>query len=106
MSEYIPDRWVVLEFFSEVGGKIRKVFSGNYGGFAGSDSWKLNSGITKVEEFDNRYEFHGETGSVYICMKRSYGMSLYMMGVLQGWRNSPEYGSMFTVSIVEGYDNE
>jgi hypothetical protein len=105
MSTYTPDRWVVLEMNSEHG-KIQKVFAGWYGGFTGSDSWKLNSGITKVEEFEDRYEFVGETGSVYICYKTCYGMSLYMAGVLMGWRSAEEYGSKFTIGIVEGYDHE
>lgn len=105
MSEYTPDCWVVLEMNSEYG-KIQKVFSGNYGGYLGSDTWKLNSGIVKVNKFDDRYEFVGETGSVYVCYKTCYGMSLYMAGVLARWRSAEEYGSKFTIGIVEGYEHE
>lgn len=83
---YSPDRWVVIEINSEKHGKIRKVFAGWYGGFTSGDAWKLNSGITKVEQDGNFWRFTGESGSVYECHKDMHGMSGYMGGVLQGWQ--------------------
>ena len=43
-----PDKWVVLKIEHE-GNIIYKVFASWYGGYLGSDSWKLNSGIKDIE---------------------------------------------------------
>ena len=84
MSDYCPDRWVVLEFKS--GDLItRKVFGGWYGGYTGGDSWKLNSGITEVRVKDGVYEFDGYSGSTYVCHENNHGMSGFQMGILAGW---------------------
>ena len=48
MSTYTPDLWVILEFKEKDSEEVnRKVLASWYGGYAGSDSWKLSSGITK-----------------------------------------------------------
>jgi hypothetical protein len=85
MSQYTPDRWVVLEFNHPERGVFRKLFAGWYGGWAGSDSWKLNSGITAVRIEDGIYEFDGYSGSTYRCHSSGHGMSGYMAQVLSGW---------------------
>ena len=64
MSEYNPDKWVMVKF--NVNGKpIHKILASWYGGYAKGDSWKLNSGVTKIEEDGQLYRFHGSSGSVY-----------------------------------------
>ena len=63
MSDYSPDRWQVVSLVNEEGERIDKVFGSWYGGYAGSDSWKLSSGITKVVEHDKHYEVHNVSGS-------------------------------------------
>ena len=82
MSDYTPDRWVVLEMSSDKQEPVLKVFAGWYGGFAGSDSWKLNSGITAVKETNDYFFFDGSSGSCYSCRKGSYGTNMYGQGVL------------------------
>jgi hypothetical protein len=83
--EYRPDCWVVFRVDNpELEKPIYKVFGGWYGGFANGDSWKINSGITKAEEDENCYYFHGASGSVYVVHKQGYKMSSYMMSV---WGN-------------------
>jgi hypothetical protein len=39
MSEYTPDKWVVIKINSDKYPSIHKVFACWYGGWAGSDSW-------------------------------------------------------------------
>lgn len=88
MSEYNPDRWVVLRMTTPKY-VLYKVFAGWYGGFAQGDNWKLNSGITKVEQReDGCLLFHGYSGSVYVCHPNNYGMSGYMTSVLDSFQNS------------------
>lgn len=84
MSQYNPDKWVVLKF-NHNGKEIYKVLASWYGGYASGDSWKLNSGVTKIEVDGDLYHFHGSSGSVYICHKKAYGMSSYTMGILSSF---------------------
>ena len=76
---YRPDKWVVVKISDK---NLYKVFACWYGGYAGSDSWKLNSGITKVTLEGNVYSFEGSSGSVYYCHKDIYGTNMYGGSVL------------------------
>jgi len=79
MSDYYPDRWVVVKIGEE---NLYKVFACWYGGYARGDSWKLNSGITRVGKEGDVYGFEGSSGSTYYCHKDSYGTNFYGGGVL------------------------
>jgi hypothetical protein len=82
MSEYCPDKWVVVKISGAESNPVYKVFACWYGGYLGSDSWKLNSGITMATLEGNIYSFEGSSGSVYECHKDSYGTNGYGQGVL------------------------
>ena len=82
MSDYRPDKWVVVRITGADSPPIHKVFACWYGGFADGDSWKLNSGITKATLDGNVYSFEGSSGSVYECHKDIYGTNMYGHGVL------------------------
>lgn len=84
MNTYEPEKWVIIEISTGTN-IVQKVFCGNYGGYTGSDTWKLNSGNVSETEFPDRWEFTGANGSVYICYKHCYGMSNYMFGIFKGW---------------------
>lgn len=88
---YTPDVWVVIEFTTPQE-TFRKVFAGWYGGFAGSNSWKLNSGITKTRKVGDWWEFEGHSGSVYRCHPNNYHMSGLMQGIYSNWvKNAEEH---------------
>ena len=78
---YTPDKWLLVK----INGKDPhyRVFASWYGGYLGSDSWRMNSGITSVREDDDYYIFVGSSGSEYHCHKRAHGISGYGAGVLQ-----------------------
>jgi hypothetical protein len=76
-----PDKWVVVKI-GEGEDMIYKVFASWYGGYLDGDSWKMNSGITKIEETEKSFLFHGSSGSIYECNKNSYGVNSYTGGVL------------------------
>lgn len=82
MSQYFPDKWVVVKISKPDTTAIHKVFASWYGGYAGSDSWKLNSGITRAMLDGNVYLFDGSSGSVYYCNRECYGLSSYGNSVL------------------------
>ena len=80
---YYPDRYLVVKITN--GDKFHyRVFASWYGGFAGSDSWKMNSGIESVVFENDVYKFLGSSGSVYCCHRETWGYSSYSLGVLSG----------------------
>jgi hypothetical protein len=81
-NEYVPDKWLVIKIEGKYVPLTYKVFACWYGGYLNGDSWKLNSGITKVTEEDDCYLFEGYSGSVYKCRENSYGLNMYGHGVL------------------------
>jgi hypothetical protein len=86
MSNYAPDRWVVVKIVTATK-CLYKVFATWSGGYASSDSWQMNSGITHATLVDNRWEFAGYSGSVYSCRKDTYGNNGYGATVLQNFIN-------------------
>lgn len=87
-----PDKFVVLKI-----GDIYKVFASFYGGYLGSDSWKLNSGIQSINIYEDDYiDFIGYSGSIYRCVIGCYGTSMYSQGVLN---NIIEVGKKNNVEI-------
>lgn len=93
-NSYHPDKWVVLVFSQADGVTYRKVFASWYGGFAGSDSWKLSSVIEHVEDIGDTLEFHCCSGSTYYCNKKSYGMSAYSTSVYNYWVSEVKTATM------------
>lgn len=67
MSKYIPDAWVLVEINSKEYGKIRKILAGWYGGYCGSDEWKLSSGNLAEYTENGFIVFPQESGSFYYC---------------------------------------
>ena len=77
----IPDKWVVIEVVSDKT-KLHRVFACWFGGWAGADSWQLNSGIVGVDDQSKYFDFEGHSGSVYRCHKDNHGLHLYGSSVL------------------------
>lgn len=74
-----PERWVIIKLPND----NYKVFGTWAGGYLDRDIWKLNSGISKVEQDENFYYFIGFSGSCYKCHKKGYGIATsYLLGVL------------------------
>ena len=81
-SQNTPDVWVVVEFTgTKVPETYRRVLAGWYGGYAGSDSWKMSSGITETIEHPDYWDFKNTSGSVYRCYKNSEKFSGLTMGI-------------------------
>jgi hypothetical protein len=86
VTEYTPNKWVVVDF-----GSHYRVFGTWSGGYLDGDSWRLNSGIAKVTESGDTLEFRGSSGSVYRCRRGSYGIAgAYNSGVLGDRKILPE----------------
>ena len=79
MSNYNPDNWVVIKLTGE--DPHYRVLAGWSGGYTTGDSWRMNSGITKVEEDEAFYYFYGSSGSSYHCCKESYKLRMNNAGI-------------------------
>lgn len=86
MATYVPDRWIVITL-SDGDEEIDKVLGGWYGGYLGSDTWQVNSGIKSVKEHPDHFIFHGYSGSVYKCFKHDYGLTSLTYSVLSQLKN-------------------
>jgi len=89
MSDYQPDKWVILECTLR-GETNYKILGTWYGGYTAGDRWKLNSGIEHATRDSDDYKkisFWGYSGSVYECRdtEECYGMSMYTSSILNSW---------------------
>jgi len=100
MSEYTPDRWIVVEITSG-NYTVRKILSAWYGGYLGSNSWRLSSGITEVKDLGKYLEIHNQSGSVYTCYKNGYGTSGLSGGVLHNWMNQAKEREDIAIKVLE-----
>jgi len=80
LNDYTPDNWVVLKITNE-GETLYKVLAGWSGGYLDGDSWRMNSGITRVEDHETYYSFYGYSGSVYKVWKDRYRIRMSMAGI-------------------------
>ena len=74
MSDYTCDNWVVIKMKGD--DPHYRLLVGTSGGYLDGDSWRMNSGITKVEEDEECYYFYGSSGSRYRCYKESYTLRM------------------------------
>ena len=73
MATYQPDGWQ----FILINDSTLKVFGCWWGGYLGCDTWRLNSGCSRILESENRYLVDGYSGSVYILGKGLTRLSSY-----------------------------
>jgi hypothetical protein len=107
MTEYNPDNWIILKFSSSEYGDVYKVLAGWSGGYLDGSSWKLNSGITKIEDAGVNYHVYGYTNSVYILHKESELIRMNIAGVLSSFERQvaeTQGASLKIVPITEVID--
>jgi hypothetical protein len=86
MSQNNPDVWVIVELSgSKVEDRYHRVLAGWYGGFAGGDSWRMSSGVTRIVDKDTYWEIHNDSGSIYNCHKEIERFSGYTQNVYQSY---------------------
>lgn len=78
MSNHYPDNWVIIKIKGD--DPHYRILAGWSGGYTTGDSWRMSSGITKVEEEEEDYFFFGSSGSAYRCGKESYGLRMNNAG--------------------------
>ena len=77
-----PHNWVVIKMDGDE--PHYRVLAGWSGGYLEGNYWQINSGITRVEDDNNYYDFYGVSGSCYSCYKESYGLRQNNINVWSG----------------------
>ncbi len=78
-----PHKWVVVKIEND-GNEYYKVYGSWRGGYLDGDRWKMNSGISSIQEDEKAFFFSGLSGSKYLCLKGHYGIaSAYTESVLE-----------------------
>lgn len=104
MSEYTPDAWHILKiegYKDQKSEPVYKVLAGWYGGYLGSDSWKLNSGITKITDCGEYYDIDGYSGSTYRCYKTVERFTGLMSNMLHSWTSHKDSGLVIETITME-----
>lgn len=106
MSEYNPDKWVIVKFKDKTD-TWYKVLGSWYGGYLNGDSWRMSSGLERIEEDGDNYKMHNASGSVYICHKNMEGMHLTSHGIFETMvKQAKEQDVEVTRIGLEQYNNE
>ena len=88
-NTYNPDKWALANFtFEKENAEEIKVVATWYGGYLDGDSWRFSSGVTKIEEDENFYLFHNNSGSIYKCHKKAEGMGSYTAMIFRNYEKS------------------
>lgn len=101
---YNPDTWVIVRIFNKETGKaLHKLLAGWYGGYAGTDSWRINSGIVHIEKHSENpslYCVQGFSGSVYTCHKSTERTSMLTNSIFLQLQEEAEKSGNYEVSLV------
>ena len=100
-SYYNPDKWMIIKITGK--DPHYRVFGSWYGGYAGADSWRMNSGITSMIEEDDHYLFIGSSGSTYACHKDMYGANSYGMSIAREYEERSD-GKLEILDEVDATD--
>lgn len=81
---YTPDGYAILKVQAYGSDDIvLKVFGSWSGGYLDGDSWRLNSGIIDVKEYEDSYLVTGYSGSQYVLSKQTNYIRHYNEAILQ-----------------------
>ena len=106
MSEYTPDKWVIVKIQTKDGEVIHKVLGSWFGGYLDSDHWRMNSGITEIKREGDDLEFIGYSGSTYHCNINNIGMSSHTCSVAESYQIDlrEKYSATFNVLDSEALE--
>lgn len=96
---YHPDGWQFLHIKSEKE-SIVKLLATWSGGYLHGDSWRLNSGVTRIEFSDEGILVHGHSGSVYVLNPSREGIiSGIGVSALESWKEKYPYIEIEKISL-------
>lgn len=90
MNYETPDCWVFVKVRGPNTEGVTRILCSWYGGFAGSDYWKLSSGNVKTTDRGEFLEILQHSGTVYRLYKGSQRMSGLMSNILHNLNSREE----------------
>lgn len=102
MREYKPDKWAVIKL-TKNDKNIYRILGSWSGGYLDGDSWRLSSGVNMITENDDCFIFNNQSGSRYICNKKSYGMNIVTSNIFEQLKDSASKLN-YTVYVMDGED--
>lgn len=90
---YEPDAWVIVKIWNTAAADeapVYKVLGGWYGGFAGSNTWRLSSGIESATKEGNVYTLPQFSGSTYKVHENNERMNMLMAGAYANFEQELE----------------
>lgn len=100
MRTYNPDLWTLLKISGPEGKPIFKILGSWYGGFAGSNSWRLSSGCLTPTVTGGTIVWPQSSGSVYEVHLSNVGMSGYTQSVLSSLEGTAKEQNC-TIEVID-----
>lgn len=99
-----PDSWVIVKITSPENPAVYKVLCSWYGGYGGGDSWKMSSGLKRIEVRGTDTVGINASGSEY-CLNGEPHLSGICSGVLSSYVERLKKIDA-TMEIVDGFPTE
>jgi|SRR3990172_12574522 len=96
---YEPHAYKLLLIEGEGQGIIRLFASWN-SSYLGGESWRMNSGVTLIDEDDRYYYFHGYSGSCYKTSKLQGVLNSYASSVLESIVGQKDSTTPYKVEFI------
>jgi hypothetical protein len=93
-NTYNPDKWIVVKIDDGRDPHYRILGSWS-GGYLDGDSWRMNSGITRVEADGDHLMFYGSSGSCYAAHKEMWGTNMAGQGAYNKYKTG--LGAAFNI---------
>lgn len=103
MRTYKPDLWLLLKITGPNSEPIFKILGSWYGGFGGSNSWRLSSGCLTPEIDGDSIVWPQSSGSTYEVSLKNIGASSYTQNVLASYIDEAEKANI-SLEVVEFSD--
>jgi hypothetical protein len=84
MTTYRPDKWIIVQIKGE--DPHYRILGSWSGGYLDGDSWRMNSGITRVETDGDCLQFYGSSGSCYEVHKEMWGTNMVGQGTYDQYK--------------------
>lgn len=104
-SLYTPDSWVLVKI-SDGQETIVKCLGGWSGSYLYGSSWRLSSGVTKIEDKNDDFIITNYSGSVYLCPKGRQTLAGMMHQVIDSFiqKAEREGGSIELITLEQAQE--